>query len=205
MLWATSLLGVVFLHLPFVVLPFYAATAEVGVYAVANKLMGIITMLLLLLAAVFGPAFAREAAQGGGQLKTMLRRSQLYCVVIYLPLAAALVFAHPLLARLFNIPQQELQLMLLVLGAGHLVNAATGLSGVLLNMAGATRLELAATAGALILAGVASPFVGASHGYVGLAVLFSVAIAIKNLLSFGLAQHYLQSNLPQRALDHETA
>jgi O-antigen/teichoic acid export membrane protein len=200
-LWATSLLSVAFLHLPFIVLPFYAATADIGVYAIANKLTGIITMLLLLLAAVFGPAFAREAAGGGRDLDHLLQRSQLYSCVIYLPLAAVLVYASPWLALLFSVPQQELHLMLLILGAGHLVNAATGLSGVLLNMAGASRLELAATAGALAAAVVASPFVGASHGYIGLAVLFSLTLAVKNLASFGFARRYLK----QRDTDHAIA
>lgn len=204
-LWATSLLSVAFLHLPFMVLPFFATAADIGVYAVANKLMGIVTMLLLLLAAVFGPAFARSAAQGGGNLKHLLQRSQLYSCIVYLPLAAALVIAHPLLAPLFNVSTQELQLMLLILGVGHLVNAATGLSGVMLNMAGAARLELAATAGATTIALVASPFVGATQGHVGLAVLFSVAIATKNLLSFGLATRYLQQNTQPGTRHHETA
>ncbi len=205
LLWASSLLSVAFLHLPFLVLPFYAAAADIGVYAVANKLMGIITMLLLLLAAVFGPAFARSAASGGHDLLHLLRKSQLYSSTIYLPLAAVLVIAHPLLATLFSVPQQELQLMLLVLAGGHLVNAATGLSGVLLNMAGAARLELAATAGAFSIAVLASPFVGAAYGTVGLAVLFSLAIATKNLLSFGLARHYLRQQQQLRGTAHETA
>ena len=200
-LWATSLLSVAFLHLPFIVLPFFAATADIGVYAVANKLMGIITMLLLLLAAVFGPAFARNAAAGGNGLSRLLQRSQLYSFVIYLPLALVLVMASPLLAPLFSVPQQELHLMLLVLGAGHMVNAVTGLSGVLLNMAGAARLELTATAGAIALVVLASPIIGALYGYIGLTVLFSLAIAAKNLLSFGFARHHLK----QRDLNHETA
>ena len=204
-LWASSLLSVAFLHLPFMVLPFFATAADIGVYAVANKLMGIVTMLLLLLAAVFGPAFARDAALGGGRLKQLLQRSQLYSCIVYLPLAAALVLAHPLLALLFNVPPQELQMMLLVLGAGHLVNAVTGLSGVLLNMAGAARLELAATAAATAIALVASPLVGAAHGHVGLAVLFSVAIIVKNLLSFSLATHYLQRTTQPGTCNHETA
>ena len=199
-LWATSLLSVAFLHLPFLVLPFYAAAAEIGVFAVANKLMGIITMLLILLAAVFGPAFARKAASGGA-LKGLLLKSQLYSSIIYLPLALGLLLAGPLLGRLFNVPPQDLQLMLLILAAGHLVNAATGLSGVLLNMAGAASLELKATGAAMLVTLIASPLVGSAYGYVGLAVLFSVAIAAKNMMSFIFARRFLA----QGELNHETA
>jgi O-antigen/teichoic acid export membrane protein len=74
-LWGSSLLNAAFLQLPFVVLPLFASTAEIGVYAVANKLMGIVTTLLLLLAAVFGPAFARAAVGAHRELPRLLRRS----------------------------------------------------------------------------------------------------------------------------------
>jgi O-antigen/teichoic acid export membrane protein len=190
-LWANSLLSVAFLHLPFVVLPLFASTAEVGVYAVANKLMGIVTMLLLLLAAVFGPAFARDAAAAGDALRQLLRRSQLLSGVIYLPLGSCLVLGSPLLAQVFSVPAGDLQLLLLVLGAGHLVNALTGLSGVMLTMVGAARLELCATGAVFAAAAAASPLVGGVWGYPGLAVLFSAAIAARNLLSYALALHHL--------------
>jgi O-antigen/teichoic acid export membrane protein len=190
-LWASSLLSVAFLHLPFLVLPLFAGTAEIGVYAVGNRLVGIITMLLLLLAAVFGPAFAREAAASGRALPRMLLRSQLLSSAIYLPLAAMLLLGSSALAGLFNVPADDLHWVLVVLGIGHLVNAATGLSGVMLNMVGAARLELCATGAVCLVTLAASPTVGDTFGYQGLAVLFSAAVAAKNLLSYALALHYL--------------
>jgi O-antigen/teichoic acid export membrane protein len=190
-LWAISLLNVAFLHLPFLVLPFFAGTAEIGVYAVGNRLVGIVTMLLLLLASVYGPVFAREASAPCNALPRLLRRSQLLSTAIYVPLAGLLWLSTPMLAGLFSVPADELRWVLLVLGAGQLVNAATGLSGVLLNMVGAARLELFATGAASLVCVAASPLVGKAGGHLGLAVLFSACIAAKNLLSYGLALHYL--------------
>lgn len=191
-LWATSLLNVAFLHLPFLVLPLFVETTEIGVYAVANKLIGSVTMLLLLLAAVFGPAFARAAVGAGNTLPGLLWRSQWVALSIFLPLAGILLAACEPLASVFNVPAGELRQFLLILGLGHLVNAATGLCGVMLNMAGAARLELYSTGVACIALVFSSPTVGNLYGIQGLAVLFSSAIAGKNLLSYLFAHYHLR-------------
>ena len=191
-LWATSLLSVAFLHLPFMILPAFTGTAEIGVFSVANKLIGSITMLLLLLAAVFGPAFAREAAEQGPGLPGLLRRSQLAAMAIFLPLAGLLIAVSSPLAALFNVPAGELQRLLIVLSLGHLINAATGLCGVMLNMAGAAHFELWSTGIACLALVAVSPIVGPAYGLEGLAVLFSATIALKNLLSYLFALFHLK-------------
>jgi len=81
---------------------------------------------------------------------------------------------------------------LLILAAGHLINAATGLSGVLLNMAGAAAIELRALARATLFTILLTPLVGPAHGALGLACVFSGTVAIKNLLSYIAARRYLQ-------------
>jgi O-antigen/teichoic acid export membrane protein len=184
-LWANSLLAVAFLQLPFLLLPWYASPDEIGIYAVAHKLVNIVTTLLILLSAIFGPAFAKAAADGGVQgLQRLLRRTQWLSCVIFLPLCAALLLAVEPLALVFNVPSGALWTYLAILAAGQLVNAATGLSGVLLNMAGGAALETRTLAGSLVIAMVAAPAVGAAHGVPGLAVLFSIVLAGKNLASY---------------------
>lgn len=191
-LWANSVLSVTFVQLPFLVLPVFATAEEIGVYAVAHKLVNVVTTLLILLAAVFGPAFARAAAAGDARaLQALLRRTQLISCVIFLPFCAALLLAGDLLARLFNVPATTLELYLFILVAGQLVNAATGLSGVLLNMAGAARLETHALLAALVITAVAAPPVGAVHGAPGLALLLSAVIAVKNSFSYLAARLFL--------------
>lgn len=191
-LWANGVLNIAFLHLPFFLLPLFADTAEIGVYSVAHKLVNIITTLLILMAAVFGPAFARAAARNDNPgLRQLLRRSQVLSSAIYLPLALLLLLGNGGLAGVFNLPPASLAPYLFILAAGQLVNAATGLSGVLLTLTGAATLELRTLIGALLATLVLSPAVGYFAGPLGLACLFSAVIAGKNLASFFVAHRYL--------------
>ncbi len=192
-LWANSVLSIAYLHLPFLLLPWFADTAEIGIYAVAHKLINVITTLLILLAAVFGPAFARAAAAADkATLQRLLQRTQLISAAIYLPFAIVLLLACDPLARVFNLESGALRPFLLILAAGHLINAVTGLSGVMLNMAGAAAVELRTLVASALVAVIASLLVGPSYGALGLACVFSGTIALKNLASYGAARHYLK-------------
>jgi O-antigen/teichoic acid export membrane protein len=175
-------------------MPLYVTTAEIGVYAIAHKLINVVTTVLLLLAAVYGPAFARSAARGdtGGLLRS-LRRTQLISVAVFLPTALALIALAQPLAGLFGENFGDLQIYLAILSAGHLVNACTGLSGVLLNMAGAARRELTTLVLALAIAVACSLWVGPRYGAIGLALVFSATIALKNLASYTMARHLLKT------------
>ena len=191
-LWGGGVLSIAFLQLPFLVLPIYVDTAQIGVFAVAHKLINVVTTLLLLLAAVFGPAFARQAAQSDSSgMLSLLRRTQLISTAIFLPVSLALIVLANPLAQLFGEDFGDLQIYLLILTAGQLVNSATGLAGVLLNMAGAAWKELSTLVVAMIFALGGSVWIGPEFGAVGLACVFSGSIALKNIASYALARHHL--------------
>jgi len=191
-LWGGGVLSIAFLQLPFLVLPIYVDTAQIGVFAVAHKLINVVTTLLLLLAAVFGPAFARQAAQSDSAgMLSLLRRTQLISTAIFLPVSLALIVLANPLAQLFGEDFGDLQIYLLILTAGQLVNSATGLAGVLLNMAGAAWKELSTLVIAMIFALGGSVWIGPEFGAVGLACVFSGSIALKNIASYALARHHL--------------
>lgn len=191
-LWGIGVLGIVFLHLPFIVLPIYADTAQIGVFAIAHKLINVVTTLLLLLAAVFGPAFARYAARcdAAGML-SLLRRTQLISLAAFLPVTLALIALADPLAGFFGDEFGDLRIYLVILIAGHLVNAATGLAGVMLNMAGAASKELSTLVLAMSFALVGSALIGPEFGAIGLACVFSASIALKNIASYTLARNHL--------------
>ena len=198
-LWANSLLAVAFLQLPFLLLPWFATPADIGVYAVAHKLLNIVSTLLILLSAVFGPAFARAASEGGAAgLRSLLRRTQWLSCAIFLPLCAVLLLGLEPLAGLFNVPADLLGHYLIILAGGQLVNAVTGLSGVLLNMAGGAARETRALAVSLFIAVAAAPVVGSLHGAAGLAVLFSAVLAGKNLASYLAVSRFLADKENER-------
>lgn len=187
--WCNGLLNIAFLQLPFLMLPLFASAEEIGRYAVAHKLLNIITTLLILQAAVYGPRFARAAAQqNAGELAALLWRTQLVSAAIFLPSAAVLLGASAPLAGVFSLPGGSLLPLLLVLCGGQVVNALTGLSGVLLTMSGnaasETRLQLAA----IIATASAAFLIAPSHGIYGVAAAASAGIAGKNLASWLLAR-----------------
>ena len=191
-LWASSLLAIILLQLPFLLLPWFAPPEEIGVYAIAHKLLNIVTTLLILLSAVFGPAFARAGASEGTQgLRRLLRRTQWVSRGIFIPLCMLLLLAVQPLAELFSVPGDQLRLYMLILAGGQLVNASTGLAGVLLNMTGGARLEMLTLISALVFAVLTAPVVGAAHGALGIAAVFSVAMAAKNLASYLAVSYFL--------------
>lgn len=197
-LWGSGLLSIGFLHLPFVVMPLYVDTAQIGVFAVAHKFINVITTLLLLLAAVFSPSFARFAAQGNSAaLLGLLRRTQLISTAVFLPVTLLLIALADPLAGLFGEDFGNLQNYMLILAAGHLVNALTGLSSVLMNMAGAASKELATLIIAMVAALAGSAWVGPEYGATGLAIVFSSCIALKNIASYLLVLNLLKSKREQ--------
>jgi len=197
-LWGNGVLSIGFLQLPFIVLPIYVDAAQIGVFAVAHKLINVVTTLLLLLAAVFGPAFARQAAQcdAAGMLN-LLRRTQLISTAVFLPVSITLIALANPLGQLFGEDFGDLQVYLLILTAGQLINAATGLAGVMLNMAGAASKELSTLVMAMIFALGGSMWVGPEFGAIGLACVFSGSIALKNIASYALARHHLLTSRVQ--------
>ncbi|MEH6585715.1 MAG: hypothetical protein V7720_04105 [Halioglobus sp.] len=191
-LWGIGVLSIGFLNLPFIVLPIYADAAQIGVFSVAHKLVNVVTTLLLLLAAVFGPVFARQAAKSDANgLLSLLRRTQLVSIAVFLPVSLTLIVLANSLAKLFGEDFGDLRIYIVILTAGHLINAATGLAGIMLNMAGAASKELATLVVATIFALVASAWVGPEFGAIGLAWVFSASIALKNMASYALARHHL--------------
>jgi O-antigen/teichoic acid export membrane protein len=193
-LWLSGVLSIVFLHLPFLVLPWYANTSDIGIYAVAHKLVNVATTLLILLGAVFGPAFARAAGhKNRRELWRLLWKTQVISTAIFVPITATLLLSSGPLSTVFNVDGRLLMSYLLILSLGHLVNSITGLSGVLLNMSGGARLELGALCLSLFLALSITPVVGANYGAIGLAWLFSITIIFKNVVSYILAIRYLKT------------
>lgn len=191
-LWGASVLSIAFLQFPFLIMPLYVDTADIGVFSVAYKLMNIITTLLILLAAVFGPKFARCAASSDRTgMKSLLNKSQLISMSVFLPLAVLLILFSEPLTHLFGEEFGELKLYLIIIAVGQLINAATGLSGVLLNMSGAASRELVTLVVAVVVALLGSIWVGSDYGVVGMAWVFSASIALKNIISYVMARHLL--------------
>jgi O-antigen/teichoic acid export membrane protein len=192
-LWANGVLSIVFMHLPFLLLPWFASADEIGVFAVAHKLVNIITTLLILLAAVFGPEFARSAARDdAAMLGALLKKTQWISLAIFTPLIVMLLALGGALSHWFNLPSDSLHPYIVALAFGQLVNAGTGLPGVLLNMAGQAHQELITLLVTVLVTVCLAPTVGGEYGAVGIAWLLSIALACKNIASLILARYHLE-------------
>jgi O-antigen/teichoic acid export membrane protein len=116
---------------------------------------------------------------------------------VFLPISLLLIALAEPLAGLFGEDFGNLQIYLAILAAGHLVNAATGLSGVLMSMAGAASKELSTLIIAMVAALAGSAWIGPEYGATGLAIVFSGSIALKNIASYLLAINLLKSTREQ--------
>jgi O-antigen/teichoic acid export membrane protein len=190
--WLNGLLNIAFLQLPFLIMPWLVSANEIGGYAVAHKLVNIITTLLILLSAVYSPRFACAASAGDRQqLGTLLGETQRISLLLFIPAALLLLGCSSQLADLFSLSPSSLLPLLIILATGQLLNAATGLSGVLLNMSGAakteTQLLLASCLFTLFLAGL----LGLSRGASGVALGVATGIALRNLTSYYAARRHI--------------
>ena len=191
--WLTGLLNIAFLQLPFLVMPWLVSVDDVGEFAVAHKLVNVITTLLILLAAVYSPRFARAAAAARfDEARRLLRETQYLSLALFTPVWVILLILADPLAWLFSLSERDLLPFLLILGAGQLINAATGLCGVMLNMSGAPQLETRILSICTLLTLVAALGLGSARGALGIAAASAGGIALRNLASYAMALRHLE-------------
>ena len=191
--WLTGLLNIAFLQLPFLVMPWLVSVDDVGEFAVAHKLVNVITTLLILLAAVYSPRFARAAAAARfDEARRLLRETQYLSLALFTPVWVILLLLADPLAWLFSLGERDLLPFLLILGAGQLINAATGLCGVVLNMSGAPQLETRILSICTLLTLVAAVGLGSARGALGIAAASAGGIALRNLASYAMALRHLE-------------
>ena len=191
--WLTGLLNIAFLQLPFLVMPWLVSVDDVGEFAVAHKLVNVITTLLILLAAVYSPRFARAAAAARfDEARRLLRETQYLSLALFTPVWVILLILADPLAWLFSLGERDLLPFLLILGAGQLINAATGLCGVMLNMSGAPQLETRILSICTLLTLVAAAGLGSARGALGIAAASAGGIALRNLASYVMALRHLE-------------
>ena len=191
--WLTGLLNIAFLQLPFLVMPWLVSVDDVGEFAVAHKLVNVITTLLILLAAVYSPRFARAAAAARfDEARRLLRETQYLSLALFTPVWVILLLLADPLAWLFSLGERDLLPFLLILGAGQLINAATGLCGVMLNMSGAPQFETRILSICTLLTLVAAVGLGSARGALGIAAASAGGIALRNLASYAMALQHLK-------------
>ena len=180
--WVISMISIAFLNYPFFVLPYFAEMNEIGTFALAFKLLNICTTILLLLGAIFGPKFSRLAEQGdlvaAGELLSYSRKISL---LAFAPIGLGLIVLFPLVHPWFGEGFGGGFNLLLILVIGQLFNAATGLSGQFLNMAGHGSVEMRIQIMSLLIAIALTPVAGSMLGVTGIALVYTVTVMVRSL------------------------
>lgn len=183
--WFIALLAQGVANLPFVLLPYFGSQSEIGLYGVANRLVSLATLILVALSNVYAPIFTEaHILKQKTRLKQLLKHSQIYSTMAYLPLFLVFIFGSEWVLGLFGHEFVKAKYYLWVLAGGQLINSITGLVGFLNIMTGHEVFEI--RLGVLTIFGFIflSFSLGSSFGALGIAIASSAAIAIKNLISY---------------------
>jgi O-antigen/teichoic acid export membrane protein len=199
--WGAGLLNVWFMNMPIILLTQFATTADVGVFSVAFRLIAIAATILVTLASIFGPRFARAyASRDIPALRRGLRQSQQLSLLLFIPMAIVLgFFAEPILS-LFGEEFRAGREILWILTAGQFVNAATGLVGFLMNMIHQEKQEFYIQLVITVLTTLMIWIMGTQYGVIGVTIAYALGIAFKNLTSLLFSLYHLK----RIELQHET-
>ncbi|MEJ2214493.1 MAG: hypothetical protein P8Y20_10635 [Gammaproteobacteria bacterium] len=192
--WGAGLLNMWFMNMPIILLPQFATTEEIGVFAVAYRLIAFASIILVTLASLFAPKFARDFANNDADaLKRGLRHSQILSLMIFLPMLIVFTFfAEPVLS-LFGDEFTAGKELLWILVVGQTLNAATGLVGFMMNMIHQEKQEFYIQLTTTIMLMLLIFVMGSQYGVTGVAIAYAMAIVIKNLTSLIFSLYHLNA------------
>lgn len=186
--WGVSAANHLFAVAPYVVLPFFASAAEIGVFGVVHRLVAIAGTLQVALGSFFAPRFVGDRSRA--PTRSAFRafgQSQLCSILMYLPFLTLYVLLPGPVLGLFGDEFPVLAPLLVLLAALRFGNAVAGPAEYFLNMTGRGRLELGSGAVGLAVFFVATLALrGTGAGVYGIGVLFGIAFLVRGLLSLGI-------------------
>lgn len=161
----------------------YATLAEVGMYAVADRVVSQIGFVLVSVGHVVSPKFTALHEQGKrAELEGLARKSALLVSAITLPVIALLFFFDSTVLSFFGEEFSEGAIFMDILLIGSVVNVLSGNVGMLLMMTGhekETKYALYGSATVLLVSmALLIPLVGG----IGAAIGYSLAIILQNVL-----------------------
>lgn len=191
-MWGSALLGMWFLNMPVLLLPQFASTAEIGVFSMAYRLINITVNLLMVLAGIYGPRFARSFAAGDiAGLRSALAQTRWLSLALFMPVGALFLVFPEQVMSIFGDEFRSGGEWLVIMVLGQLVYSATGLVGLCLNMIHHEKEEFFIALGCSILTFLLIMVLGAQWGTSGVAAGFALGLASKNLVSLGFVSYHL--------------
>jgi O-antigen/teichoic acid export membrane protein len=169
-----------------------AHASDAGLYAAAWRLASLMSFGLSALSTVSGPMIASAYHRGEfGELRRLASLSARIALAFAVPAAIVLVLAGQTLLSLFGRDFVAGYPVLLVLTAGALANACTGVVGYLLTLTGREVAALAILAVALALSAVLNVLLIPQWGAVGAATASSAGTISWNIAMLILVRRHL--------------
>jgi O-antigen/teichoic acid export membrane protein len=165
------------------ILAHFRSSAEVGLYSVTFRLIVVQGFFLGVISQIFGPMISElHHRKELVQLADYSKAVTLWAVEIFAPIALVFVLAPREIMGLFGGGFRAAAPCLLILLVGQFANYITGPVGLIINMAGWSRLQLFNSSFSLALQIVLALLLIPSMGMVGAALANSSALVALNLL-----------------------
>jgi O-antigen/teichoic acid export membrane protein len=170
-------------RLDLLLLAAFASATEVGIYAIATRLLHPATLISTAIGHMFAPRIAAEDARGDRQtLARMLKRVTYWNTATSIPFFAALMLAPVPLLGVFGDAYANGAAALAVLAAGQLLNTAAGPLGQVINMSGRPYVTMVNNAVVTGLNIGAAFVLIPRHGMLGAALSTGIALTVGNLI-----------------------
>jgi O-antigen/teichoic acid export membrane protein len=163
----------------------FASAAQVGLYAAADRTSTFVIMPLFALNTIFSPMIAEYYARGEyEQLASLAKLVTKWTFSLSLPIFLCFCVFHEAILSIFSKGYTQAGIALIILSFGNLVIAGAGSTGILLMMAGHTRVILVNTATTIFVnIGVALVLVP-RFDIVGAAVAAALTVVILSIAYF---------------------
>jgi O-antigen/teichoic acid export membrane protein len=182
-LFSYNVLTALVLYLDSLLMAHFRSPAEVGMYSVCIRLVAVTGFITPVLGQIFGPICSElHHSREYEQLAASVKVVTLLAVQMFLPVLLLFIAMPQQILEIFGNGFRGAATCLLVLMLGQSANYLTGPTGLVLNMAGWTRLELGNIAFIACLQTVLNLFLIPSLGILGGALASCTALVTLNLL-----------------------
>jgi O-antigen/teichoic acid export membrane protein len=161
-----------------------ASSREAGIYAAANRFVGVGTLALQALGLALAPQVAELITKGDRpRANGLFQISTWWVMAVSWPIYLSLAVFAPFLLRIFGRQYVAGSAALVIMCLGLLVVVGTGNNKIVLLMSGGSGWNLV-TVGIALVVNVSLSFVLIPHlGIVGAAIAFSIAVSLDTLIT----------------------
>lgn len=183
-MWVTTLTLIALTQADLWVVGIFRSQDEVAIYGAAARLVAVVAMPLTIVNAVVPSFIAEMYAKGAKQgLESALRGAATFASIPALLVVAILLFlAAPILEIVYGEYYRQGATVLILLGAGQLINVCSGSCGVVLMMTGHQVLMMSITIACGALTIVGAVLLVQPYGATGVASVAAATMLLQNAL-----------------------